>query len=189
MPIVEGDGDVQAVPILLRRICGEIYARWDITIRQPGRLPRSKIVIPAEIGRVYRALARGAVAGSGAVITILDQDDDMDISALAAAVAAPMDRQAPLEVVVACREFEAWFLGSMESLRAHHSVRNDARFDGHPEHPRDATGRVEGLMLESYRETLHQPAFARLMTFATARQRCPSFEFLVQAVGGLIRSE
>ncbi len=41
----------------------------------------------------------------------------------------------------------AWFLGGIESLRPHRSVRDDARFDSDPEAPRDAKGRLRQLML------------------------------------------
>lgn len=186
LPVVEGDGDVRAVRILLRRVCGEVYSRWDVEIRQPWRLPRSQMTIHTEIGRVYRALARGLAAGGGGVIMVLDQDDDTDISRLVDEVSAPMAGMADLRVVVACREYEAWFLGGIESLRIHPSVRDDARFDSDPEAPRDAKGRLRQLMHESYRETRHQPAFSELLAIDATRRRCPSFDHLVRAVGQLI---
>lgn len=186
MPIVEGDGEVQAIPILLRRICGELFNRYDIMVRSPWRVPRSKIVKAHEIDRVYTALARGAEGGRGAVIVILDQDDDTDLAELRSVVATPMAAKAPIEVVVASREYEAWFLGAVESLRSHRSVRNDAHFDGDPEAPRNAKGRLEAVMLESYRETIHQSAFSDVMNLHDARNRCPSFAYLVDAVGRLL---
>ncbi len=186
MPVVEGHADAKAIPILLRRICAEIFGRWDILIREPWRLPRSKMVIPAEIRRVYYPLSKGAVGGPGAIVVVLDQDDDHDISELVDRVSEPMADMADLRVVVACREYEAWFLGGIESLRVHRSVRDDASFDSDPEAPRDAKGRLRQLMNEPYRETLHQPAFTELLSIGAARQRCPSFDHLVQAVGELI---
>lgn len=186
LPVVEGDGDVRAVRILLRRICGEVFGRWDVEIRQPWRLPRSKMTMPGEVGRVYRALAAGLSGGDGGVIVVLDQDDDQDLRRLVGEVAAPMLGMAELRVVVACREYEAWFLGGIESLRTHRSIRDDAHFDSDPEAPRDAKGRLRQLMHEPYRETLHQPAFSELLSIEEARRRCPSFDYLVRAVGGLI---
>lgn len=185
LPVVEGDGEVGAVRILLRRICGEVFGRWDVEIRQPWRLPRSQMTIQGPIGRVYRALARG-LDSDGGVIVVLDQDDDHDVSGLVDRVSEPMAGMADLRVVVACREYEAWFLGGIESLRAHRSVRDDAAFDSDPEAPRDAKGRLRQLMNEPYRETLHQPAFTELLSIEAARQRCPSFEHLVRSVGELI---
>jgi hypothetical protein len=185
LPVVEGDGEVAAVPILLRRICQEVYGRFDVTIRHPWRLPRSKMVIPSEIARVYQVLAQGA-SGTGAVIVILDQDDDADVPDLAQRVRGPMGDMAPIQVVVARREFEAWFLGGAVSLRAHRSVYDDASFVGDPQAPRDAKGRMMTIMHERYRETLHQPAFSQILSIELARRRCSSFEHLVGAVGHLI---
>lgn len=176
---------MMAARILLRRICQESYGHWDVEIRQPWRLPRSKMTIPQETGRIYRALARGAT-GSGAVIVILDQDDDADVAHLAKEVAAPMKNMAPIRVAVACREYEAWFLGGIESLRSHRSVHDDATFEGDPEAPRDAKGRLTLRMHEHYRETLHQPAFSQILSIELVRQRCPSFDHLVIAIGELI---
>lgn len=82
-----------------------------------------------------------------------------------------MAGMAALRVVVARREYEAWFLGGIESLRVHRSVRDDASFDSDPEAPRDAKGRLRQLGTEPYRETLHQPAFAELLSIGAARQR------------------
>lgn len=186
LPVVEGQADVKAAPILLRRICAEEFGRWDVQVREPWRLPRSKMVIPAEVGRVYQPLSKGAADGAGAVVVVLDQDDDAAVHTLATAVAAPMQARAPIEVVVACREYEAWFLGGIESLRHHHSVRDDAQFPGNPEAPRNAKGALERQMNESYRETLHQPAFSTSLSIGDTRRRCPSFDYLVHAVGRLL---
>ena len=42
-PIVEGDGEVSAVPILLRRLRDEAQA-WGMEIAKPHRRPRSWLV-------------------------------------------------------------------------------------------------------------------------------------------------
>ena len=78
-------------------------------------------------------------------------------------------------VAVAVREYEAWFLAAIESLRGHGGVSGDAVFDGEPEHPRDAKGVLAARMTESYRETLHQARFSAVMDLAQARGRSPSF--------------
>ncbi len=92
---------------------------------------------------------------------------------------------APVEVAVAVREFESWFLGSIESLRRHDSVRDDASYDGDPERPRGAKELLSSQMVHPYRETLHQPAFAALIDLRQA-QRVPSFAHLVRCVGRLV---
>lgn len=83
------------------------------------------------------------------------------------------------------REYEAWFLASLGSLRAHRSVRSDAIYHKDPESPRDAKGELGSLMLEKYRETIHQPAFSALLDIGESRS-CPSFDDFVRKLGILL---
>src|SRR5690606_13946877 len=119
----------------------------------------------------------------GGVLVIADADDDcaVELAQQLHEAAAPT----AIEVAIAVREFEAWFLGAIESLRAHRAVRDKATFDGDAERLGGAKGHLARLMTESYRETLHQPAFAKLMDLASAR-RLRSFEHLVGCVGRLL---
>ena len=43
-PIVEGHGEVEALPLLLRRIAGECFGIWDPPILKPGRYPASQML-------------------------------------------------------------------------------------------------------------------------------------------------
>lgn len=55
--IVEGDGEVEAVPVLIRRIASEI-AHFDVTtVLRPIRVPRQRIVKPGELERYSRLAA------------------------------------------------------------------------------------------------------------------------------------
>lgn len=55
--IVEGDGEVEAVPVLIRRIASEI-APFDVTtVLRPIRVPRQRIVKPGELERYSRLAA------------------------------------------------------------------------------------------------------------------------------------
>src|SRR2546426_7135782 len=46
-------------------------------------------------------------------------------------------RSVPCAVVLAHREYEAWFLASLESLRGRRGIRGDAEAHPDPEEPRD----------------------------------------------------
>ncbi len=56
--IVEGRGEVQAVPELLRRIQRELAPELDLRIRQPWRIGRSKLVKTGELEDAVERLAR-----------------------------------------------------------------------------------------------------------------------------------
>lgn len=186
--VVEGHGEVQAVPELLRRIAREVFGQ-EVRCLVPHRIPRSKITDEQELGRALR-LQASRVGGHGGVLVLLDADDD-DPESLQHTVQAIADSAAPAITasVVAVREFEAWFLAGVESLRSHRSIRDDAAYHGDPEGPRDAKGALSHLMTEPYAVVRHQVAFCALVSLDTAARRSPSFSTLVAAVERLIGQE
>ncbi|MFS8497184.1 MAG: DUF4276 family protein [Micromonosporaceae bacterium] len=178
--MVEGHGDVKAVPILVSRIASELYSVHYVEVPPPYRVRRNRLL--SELPKAVMIQATRSESRGG-VLVIADADDDcaVELAQQLREAAAPT----PIEVAIAVREFEAWFLGAVESLRAHRAVRDKATFDGDPERLGGAKGHLAALMTESYRETLHQPAFAALMDLASAR-RVRSFEHLVGCVGRLL---
>jgi hypothetical protein len=73
--IVEGDGEVEAVPVAIRRIVHEIHPNLGLKIHHPIRIPRTKLVKPGELERSVELAARRAGKG-GAILMLLDSDDD-----------------------------------------------------------------------------------------------------------------
>lgn len=187
--IVEGEGEVISAPILIRRICEELGHY--VEIRRPFRVPRNKLVKSEEIERAVEAMAR--ITGDGAPILILLDADDDCIAKLAAnmeqaARTARRDRQ--ISVVLPNREFEAWFLASLSSLRGKGKVRADAEWSGDPESVRDAKVRLDELMTSArYSPTVDQAALASLMDLELARQRSPSFAKLWRELEKVIASQ
>lgn len=186
VPIVEGHGDAAAVPVLLRRLVDAAKA-WDaIRIGEPIRCKRSQLVNEVQLRKRVR-LAR-LREDCGAIVVIFDSDDDCPVE-LAAQVrrwAVAEAGPAYCDVVLAKREYEAWFLAAVESLSAHHSVRSDARSHPDPESPRGAKGRLEAMMHVSYSERTHQPAFSAIFCMAAAYARCRSFRKLIGTFGRLM---
>ena len=135
VPIVEGHGDAAAVPVLLRRLVGAAMAWEEIHIDQPIRCSRGKLVKEVELRKRVR-LAR-LRKDCGAVLVVFDSDDDCPVELAAQVREWAVAAVGPAcEVVLAQREYEAWFLATAESLRTHHSVRSDAESHPHPESPR-----------------------------------------------------
>src|SRR2546426_143707 len=69
--IVEGHGEVSAVPVLIRRIAALFDAGLAVRIPQPIRTPRDKLLKEGELERAVELAAR-KVASSGAVLVLLD---------------------------------------------------------------------------------------------------------------------
>lgn len=74
--IVEGYGDVKAIPILIRRIVREIDPMLTLLIPEPAiRVPCSSIVKPGEFERAVE-LARLKMKSPGGILIVVDADED-----------------------------------------------------------------------------------------------------------------
>lgn len=183
-PIVEGHGEVAALPVLLRRLRDESQ-NYSFDINPPIRRKRSELVRESELRRSIK-LAR-LQRDCGAILILFDSDDDCpktfvtQLQKWAESEAAPL----PCSVVLAHREYEAWFLAAIESLRGVRGIRPDAESHPEPESPRDAKGRIEERMLpsRSYSETADQPALSAKFDLSIAHRRCRSFRKLVKSFG------
>ncbi len=92
-------------------------------------------------------------------------------------------------IVIPKREYEAWFLASMESLRGRRYIRPDATSHASPESIRGAKEAVERQMIpgHSYMETVDQAALSAAFDMKQAYLKCRSFKRLVNIFGELIR--
>ena len=169
--IVEGHGEVAAVPILIRRIAGSLYPELGIDIPHPIRISRDKVIKPGELERAVKLAAR-KISGQGAIFILLDSDDDcparLGPELLCRALEARSDL--PIAVVLAKREFEAWFLAAAESLRGYKGLKNDLESPNNPEEISGAKGWLKQRRdSRKYRETLDQPGLTDRFDLAQAR--------------------
>ncbi len=186
--IVEGDGEVAAVPIAIRRIIQWVDPSLIVNIHYPIRVSRPKLVKPGELERTVDFAARRA-GKSGAVLIVLDSDDDCPASLgpelLGRARKARSDL--PISVVLAKREFEGWFLASAESLRGLRGLAADLAPPPDPESIRGAKAWLTARMIagRSYKETVDQPALAALFDLQQART-APSFDKFFRDVVAIV---
>jgi hypothetical protein len=170
--IVEGAGDVAAVPVLIRRICASA------NVHPPIRIAKSRVLQPNELERAVQ-LAVWKTAGKGAILLLVDADDDCPAEIgprlLERLQAARSDVSSA--AVIAKSEFEAWFLAAAESIRGKRGLPHDLVAPVDPESIRGAKEWLSRHMPpgRSYRETLDQPALAAVFDLGQAR-RAPSFE-------------
>lgn len=178
-PIVEGHGDVAAFPVLLRRLIDEAQA-WNVGIGRPIRRRRDQLVRETEVMQAVRlALLQ---PDCGAVLILFDGNSDCpsELGPTVHSWAAEAAGATPCSVVIAHREYEAWFLAAIESLRGHGRIRDDAESHPDPESPRGAKEQLEGRMEagSSYFERTDQPAFSATFSLPDAYRRCRSFRKL-----------
>lgn len=189
--IVEGHGEVEAVPILLRRIVQEICPGQLVAHLRPIRVKRQQIVKEGELERAVN-LAALRSGRDGCILILLDANGDCprDLAPklLQRACNARSDRI--VKVVLAKMEYEAWFLAAVGSLAGSHGIASSARKPSEPESIRDAKGWLSSCMPPgwAYRATLHQPAFSRIIDLDCARQFSPSFAKLCRDIGSWLRN-
>ena len=188
-PIVEGHGDVKALPVLLRRFRDEAEV-WDVDVGRPIRRPRSRLVDAAGVQQAVRlALVQ---PDCSAVLLLFDGESDCpaNLGPTVQAWAAEAAGATPCRVVVAQREYEAWFLAAIESLRGRRGVLIDAEPHPDPERPRGAKEQLEARMRPgaTYLETTDQPALSALFSLPAAYRRSRSFRKLADSFANLVRS-
>jgi hypothetical protein len=183
--VVEGHGETQAVPVLVRRLLVE-HGVAHVDIPAPLRLPRGKILKKEELDRAVELMAR-KTAPDGALLILLDADTDCPAELgprlLAWAKETHGDRN--VSVVVAKHEFETWFLAAAVSLRGQRGLPRDLEPPEDAEAVRDAKGWLAKRMPNGYSETLDQPALAAVFDWKSARA-LPSFERLFRELSRLV---
>ena len=186
--IVEGHGEVDSAPVLLRRIAERLSPGVALEFPRPIRVPRNRIVRAGELERAV-ALAAARVGADGGVFVLLDANGDCPArlapQLLERAAGARPDRD--VRVVLAKMEYEAWFLAAAASLAGRAGIDEDIVPPDDPEAVRDAKGWLSARMPPGrrYRETLHQASFSAAIDLDLARS-APSFDKLWRDVGWLI---
>lgn len=185
--IVEGDGEIEAVPVAIRKIAQEILPELALRIH-PLRVPRTRLVKPGELERSVELAAR-RVGRGGAILVVLDSDDDCPatLGPELLARARRVRSDLPIRVVLAKREFEAWFLASAISLRGLRGLAGDLEPPLDPESIRGAKEWLTARMTtgHSYTETLDQAALAASLDLHQARA-APSFDKFFRDVAALV---
>jgi hypothetical protein len=186
--IVEGDGEVRALPKLLHRIAADLGIAG-LRTPDPMRVPRGKLTCPGGIERAVTAMAI-RITGEGGVLVLLDADNDcpaeLGPALLDRARKSRPDKQ--VAVVLANREFEAWYLAAAPSLAGKHGFPDLFPRPDHPERPRDCKGLLTQARAAGhpYKETVDQAALASTFDLSMARDHAPSFGKFCRDVAALL---
>ena len=187
-PIVEGHGELEAVPILLRRLANEQLGLHTLRCLPPFRLSRGKLIKQDELAR---AIALGRLKmrdleGPHLILILMDADDECPVH-----VAQGLRTQhralfaaSRTSIVLAVREYEAWFLAANMSEADHRNLRANTPVHANPEGIANPKAVFERDFLKpghNYAETVDQPRFTSCMNMVTAL-RAHSFEKLVREV-------
>ena len=185
--IVEGDGEVTAFPILLDRLIGELGC-YEAVGYSPFLEKRTGIVNEAKFKRAVQVVSDRS--GTSAIIILFDADDDCarDLIPQMIRWAQETVSALPCAVIMARREYEAWFLAAIESLRGQRRIRDNAQYDRNPEVVRGAKGVVSRFMPPNkpYSETSDQVALSAVFDLGQAYHGTSSFRKMVKEVCRLL---
>ena len=169
--IVEGHGEEQAAPVLIRRIAHErgFYNHIICSVR---RVSKSQLIRPTELERAVEALAR-QIGREKPILILIDADEDCPATLSAGLKDRCSTSHADLSVsiVVANREYEAWFLAAATSLAGHRGLSERLARPTHPEAIRGAKEWLTARMSpnQAYSATRHQAAFSERIDLSLAR--------------------
>jgi hypothetical protein len=176
-PIVEGHGEVEAVPLLLGRIFRESMPQASLAVSPPLRVKAGSFLNDSGYFAKYVELAaRKAISrAGGSVLILLDCEDDCpaELGPELARRAGAVRSDVPILVALAHREYETWFLAAAQSLRGLRGLPSDLEPPTHPERIR-AKAWLSRQMVSSYNEPNDQPTFTQRFSFEQA-SAVPSF--------------
>ena len=188
--IVEGKGEIPALPKLLHRIAGEVGIPFLLT-PPPWRVNRGTLVRAGEIERAVNSVAdRGG--STKAVLVIFDADDDCpaELAPKLLTRARQARKDARVAVVLPKSEFEAWFLAAASSLGGHRGFPVTLNPPSDPEAIRGAKEwltrtrtRIGG---RPYEPIVDQTPLASVFDLAQARANSPSFSKFCRDVAWLL---
>lgn len=170
--IVEGHGDVRAVPYLVRRIA-EHNQVFSAVIPQPFRLARSKMTEADALSRAVTLGARTVIdnAVGGGIILLADSDDDCAVTECQTILSDMRNSAQGIEcrAVFAVREYESWFLGSSSSLAGKDGIVDNPPQVSKLEGIRNAKGYFNTHFLlkdRTYKETVDQQKYTHYINFS-----------------------
>jgi hypothetical protein len=183
-PIVEGPGDINAMPVLLRRICYELECGLGAIIATPMKVPRSKMV-QKECLKHYMRIANSQPECK-LILLFMDEDDDC-AKELCEKLRPWIDEEslsAKCEIIIIPREFECWFITALESLRGMRGIGQEAISHTNPEEVRNPkiilTKYMKGTA--AYHESADQAALTEALDLKMVRQKSKSFRRLIAKI-------
>lgn len=187
--IVEGDGEVEAAPELVRRLLYEKFQRFDLKLNRPYNAHGCDNL--EKYLENFLELARRAPDCKGVVIL---RDAEREHQACPPALAQALARRAqslqlsfPVVVVCANCEYESWFIASLHTINKGY-LREETVYESDPEQECGAKGwlsrhRPEGL---AYKETLDQVRLTTLLDIPHTIEHSRSFRRMAHAVEELL---
>ena len=185
--IVEGVGDKNAVPSLVRKILQEQLDRYDIGTG------KSKVANGREnlVGKFEKFVEYAMIDNPSAILVLVDADEDCPVELARDFVrrAAAMNAQVPIAIVCAKSEYEAWFICSLsdsagDGIRRNLGLPSSVVCPENAESIRDAKGWLTNRMPRNrrYSPRTDQDDLTHHIAIKLVREKSRSFRRLCDAV-------
>ncbi len=186
--VVEGQGDVVSLPLLLTRLVKDINPDIVPVVPSPVRVKRDRFVADAQEFERSLVLASQSARDRNPVLIVLDSEGSCpaELGPRLLGKARSICAGRPVGCVVAHQEFEAWFLACPERIRDHFELAVTPTFPNDPESKQGVKEWIKRQLPrgKTYKETTDQPALTRLLDLQKARA-IPSFDKLYREVARL----
>jgi hypothetical protein len=195
VPLVEGDGDVMAVPLLLRDALARLQ-RWDFEIARPRNAHgRGNLTKQDGIERFVRLCLKEPERD--AILILIDADADcaatigLDLAIRVRAVRSTV----PIVIVLAKREYETWFVASIQTIAGKQLAgRPGITAEAIPPEEPEAVPNPKAWLSQrmppgrAYKETEDQAPMTSSLDFQIVANSCRSFRRLLNAVQQLVQA-
>ena len=193
VPVVEGPGDVAALPELLGRILLERFNRTDVIVAQG----KSGVVTANGRQKLESKLENFLQHAQNkpecdAILVLLDADDDCPVN-LAQGILKRCEQlglTSPVEIVCAHREYESWFLASLDTIKGQRGISDTAALSHGAEDVQNPKQWITDQMPpgQAYKETTHQASLTQHIDLGMAHSNSRSFRRLCHALELLLDS-
>jgi len=188
--IVEGHGEVQALPVLLRRFQSIANPPEPVDIQPPIRMHSESFFDLEKLAR-YLQIASADPADRHLILLVRDADEACPVQ-VSARIQGLLRDHAHLNIltVVTQTEYESWFLAAIPSIAGTRKLPSNLV---RPENHDSIRGAKEWLSRHMgtsacYSETIDQPAFSATIDLDQAREN-PSFRRFQDRVLAFLRGD
>ena len=186
VPVVEGPGDVSAFPSLLGRILWERYERTDVIVAQGNMVVRAngRRKLESKLENFLQHAQNKPQCD--AILVLLDADDGCPVN-LAQGILKRCEQlglTSPVEIVCAHREYESWFLASLDTIKGQRGISDTAALSHGAEDVQNPKQWLTNQMPpgRAYKETTHQAPLTQHIDIGMAHNNSRSFRRLCHAL-------
>ena len=191
VPVVEGPGDVAALPELLGRILRERFNRPDVIVAQGKSgvvTTNGRQKLESKLENFLRHAQNKPECD--AILVLLDADDDCPVE-LAQRLLQRCEQiglNRPVQIVCAHRSYESWFLASLDTIKGQRGIGDTAVLSQAAEDVSNPKQWLTDQMPrgQAYKETIHQASLSQSVDIGMAHRNSRSFRHLCHALEQLL---